>query len=71
MLAGGHGRNGVWRGAATSATVSVVQGEPVIHRDEAISLMFIVTDILGEVRRIRRLLEGDDDGEEEEERVSE
>jgi hypothetical protein len=28
--------------------------------------MFTVTDILAEARRIRRLLEGDDDGEEEE-----
>jgi hypothetical protein len=40
--------------------------EPVVHREEAVGLMFLWADILGEVRRIRRLLEGDD-GEEEEE----
>jgi hypothetical protein len=39
--------------------------EPVIHREEAVGLMFTVTDILDEVRAIRELLEGDD-GEEEE-----
>jgi hypothetical protein len=39
---------------------------PVIHREEAISLLFTVTDILGEARAIRELLEGEDDGEEEE-----
>jgi hypothetical protein len=35
-----------------------------------LALMFAVMDILAEARRIRRLLEGDD-GEEEEEGVSE
>jgi hypothetical protein len=43
-----------------------IEPEPVIYREEAAALMFTVTDILGEVRRIRRLLEDDDDGEEEE-----
>jgi hypothetical protein len=42
-----------------------IEPEPVIHREEAVSLMFTVTDILGEIRAIRELLEGDD-GEEEE-----
>jgi hypothetical protein len=41
-----------------------MEAEPVIYREEAAALMFAVMDILAEARRIRRLLEGDDDGEE-------
>jgi hypothetical protein len=41
-----------------------MESEPVIHRDEAVGLIFAVSDILENVRAIRRLLE--DDGEEEE-----
>jgi hypothetical protein len=41
-----------------------MEAEPVIYRYEAAALMFAVMDILAEARRIRRLLEGDDDGEE-------
>ena len=40
--------------------------EPSIYREEAVSTMFTVKDILVDVRAIRRLLE-DEDGEEEEE----
>jgi hypothetical protein len=47
-----------------------IESEPVIAREEAVSLMFTVTDILVEVRAIREFLEGDD-GEEEEEAVPE
>jgi hypothetical protein len=38
--------------------------EPVIERDEAVGLLFNVSDILETLRRIERLLE--DDGEAEE-----
>jgi hypothetical protein len=46
-----------------------IEAEPVIHREEALAVAFAVTDILAELRRIRRVLEGGDDGEEEEEGV--
>jgi hypothetical protein len=42
-----------------------VDREPVIYRDEAVSTMFAVTDILDELRAIRDLLE-DERGQEEE-----
>jgi hypothetical protein len=38
--------------------------EPILTREEAVGVAFAVYDLLVEVRRIRRLLEGDD-GEEE------
>jgi hypothetical protein len=41
-----------------------MEDEPVLHRSEAVGLVFAVTDILEEVRSIREILE--DDGEEEE-----
>jgi hypothetical protein len=41
-----------------------VDSEPVLHRDEALGLLWGVADILDELRRIRRLLA---DGEKEEE----
>jgi hypothetical protein len=40
-----------------------VDDEPVLYREEAVGLLFVVIDILTELQRIRRLLE-DDDGEE-------
>lgn len=40
--------------------------EPVLAREEALSLVWMVSDILAEIRAIRRALE-DDNGEEEEE----
>jgi len=40
-----------------------MDNEPVLSRDEAVGLAFTVSDILIEVRRIRKLL--DEDGEEE------
>ena len=54
----------VWRATSAGVTLSVMEAEPVIYREEAAALMFAVMDILAEARRIRRLLEGDDDGEE-------
>lgn len=42
----------------------IVDSEPVLHRDEALGLLWGVADILDELRRIRRLLA---DGEKEEE----
>lgn len=45
------------------ATLLGMNGEPVVYREEAVGLMFAVMSILNELRRIRRLLEGDD-GEE-------
>jgi hypothetical protein len=39
-----------------------MSAEPVLVREEALSLCWVVTDILAELRSIRRLLE---DGEEE------
>jgi hypothetical protein len=39
-------------------------GEPILQRDEAVGLLFNVSDILATLRRIERLLE--DDGEAEE-----
>ena len=39
--------------------------ESIVYREEAVALMFIVSDILMEVQAIRELLEGGD-GEEEE-----
>jgi hypothetical protein len=42
-----------------------VNADPVVHREEAVSTMFAITDILEEVREIRALLEGDDGQEEE------
>jgi hypothetical protein len=71
MLAAGRVRNCVWRRRAPSATVTRMPEEQVVYREEVVALMFTVTDMLAEVRRIRRLLEGGDDGEEEEERVPE
>jgi hypothetical protein len=47
-----------------------VSFEPIVYREEALGLMFAVTDILDEVRAIRDFLEGDD-GEEEEEDLEE
>jgi hypothetical protein len=43
-----------------------IELEPVIYREEALAVAFAVTDILAELRRIRRVLEDGDDGEEEE-----
>lgn len=45
----------------------VVQAEPVVYREEAVALLFAVTDILDEVREIRKLLEDSDEEEEDEE----
>lgn len=42
-----------------------MEAEPVLQREEVVSLLFAVYDMLAEVRAIRRLLEGND-GEEEE-----
>jgi hypothetical protein len=44
--------------------------EPVIYREEAVATMFVVRDILEELRTIRRLLEGED-GEEVQEDLDE
>jgi hypothetical protein len=46
--------------------VSDIEPRPVIYREEAVGLLFAVADILDEIRAIRRLPEGHDDGEEEE-----
>ena len=40
--------------------------DPVIDRDEAVALLFNVSDIAVGIGMIVRLLTGDDDGEEEE-----
>jgi hypothetical protein len=40
--------------------------DPVIHRDEAVGLLFNVSELVVTLRRIELLLE-DDDGEEEDE----
>jgi hypothetical protein len=40
--------------------------EPVVYREEALTIMGVIGDIRWELRRIRHTLEGDD-GEEEEE----
>jgi hypothetical protein len=40
--------------------------EPVVSREEAVALLFNVTDIVESLRRIEELLR-DDDGEEEDE----
>jgi hypothetical protein len=37
-----------------------IEPETVIHREEALALMFAVMDILAELRAIREFLEGDD-----------
>jgi hypothetical protein len=42
-----------------------MESEPVLHREEALGVGFLVADILEEVRAIRELLEGDDEEEEE------
>jgi hypothetical protein len=39
--------------------------EPVIEREEVIALLFNVSDIAATLSRIERLLEEEDDGEEE------
>jgi hypothetical protein len=39
--------------------------EPVIEREEVVALLFNVSDIAATVSRIERLLEEEDDGEEE------
>jgi hypothetical protein len=54
----------VWRTSRADVTLLAMEAEPVISREEAAALMFAVMDILAEARRIRRLLEGEDDGEE-------
>ena len=66
MLAVGRVRNCVWCGLDGGARVAFVEIEPVVYREEAVGLLFAVADILTEVRAIRRHLEADDDGEEEE-----
>jgi hypothetical protein len=43
--------------------------EPVLNRGEAVGAVFVLHDILEEVRNIRELLE--DDGTEEEEEIPE
>jgi hypothetical protein len=50
------------RGRATDAAAVA---EPVIERDEVVALLFNVSDIVAALSRIERLLEEDDDGEEE------
>ena len=57
-------RNSGLRTVAAAGTLGEVDPEPVVYRDEALSTMFTVKDILVELQAIRRLLE-DDDGEEE------
>jgi hypothetical protein len=42
-----------------------VRDEPLIHRDELLGTLFTIADISADVARIVRLLEEDDDGEEE------
>jgi hypothetical protein len=42
-----------------------VEAEPVLERKEVVALLFAVYDMLQEVRAIRRLLEGNDEEEEE------
>jgi hypothetical protein len=42
--------------------------EPIVDREEALNAIWVLTDILAEVRRIREVL---DDGEEEEEDLGE
>jgi hypothetical protein len=48
-----------------------VESERVVYRSEVIGLLFGVSDIPAEVRRIRSLLEEDDGEEEEEEHLGE
>jgi hypothetical protein len=38
-----------------------VDSEPLVSREEAVGLLFGVSDILEELRLIRRILEGDDE----------
>jgi hypothetical protein len=42
-----------------------VADDPVIDRDEVVSLLFNVSDIAVSLRNIERLLAGENDGEEE------
>ena len=52
--------------AAVPRKQSVAMAEPVIERDEAVALLFNVSDIVMALERIERILSGgDDDGEEE------
>ena len=40
--------------------------EPLIYREEVAALLFGVSDLLAEVREIKELLRGEDDGQEDE-----
>jgi hypothetical protein len=42
-----------------------VADEPLLYRDELLGTLFTIADISADVARIVRLLEEDDDGEEE------
>ena len=41
-----------------------MEPQTVVSREEAVGLIFLVADILEEVRMIRQLLQDDEDGEE-------
>jgi hypothetical protein len=43
-----------------------MEPEPVIHREEAVGMLFTITDINVKLARIISLLRGEDDREEEE-----
>jgi hypothetical protein len=47
-----------------------VQPEPLVYREEVLTIMGVIGDIRAEARRIRELLEEDDEAEEEEEEGS-
>jgi hypothetical protein len=53
------------RGRGAAGTIEAVD-EPVVHRDEMERVLFAIHDINVNVLAIRELLEGGDEGEEEE-----
>jgi hypothetical protein len=48
------------------ATIRPVAEEPVIYRQEVLTIMWLLSDVRSDLAAVRALLE-DDDGEEEEE----
>jgi hypothetical protein len=62
----GRGRKSVWRRPRAQEKIPGVRREKLIVRSEVVALLFAVNDAVDELRKIRELLEKDEDGEEEE-----
>jgi hypothetical protein len=45
--------------------MSVAESEPLISRDEVVATMFMIADIAADVKLIRRLLEENDEEEDQ------